>query len=194
MDNKELKPFIEWLPNNIEAFKNKNPEEIVNKLNKLSQSEEGMETISELINQFKNKNQMFKIGGKLGLFNKFENGGKPKVIKELSYVQGMTSKPPKMDKLDYNKEYSDGYRASQFSNEKGDLVQFLQRPNTLSGTKRYITNGLRDTTYVIDVNGAKYKNKPLPWYTPKANEENRKEQFNWLTSRFAEYFPIKNKK
>ena len=192
MNEQELVRFVKWLPSNINEFKDKTPEEVVTILNKMSQTEEGMNTISELINQFKQNSQMFKKGGKLDiLINKFKPGGKPKVVRQLNYVQGMSSLPPKMEKLDYNKEYSDGYRASQFSNKKGDLIQFLQRPNVLGGTKRYITNNLQDTTYVVGANSATYKNKPLPWYTPKANEEHRKERFNWLTSRFAEYFPIK---
>lgn len=126
----------------------------------------------------------------LGSF--FQEGGKtPKKVGTLNYVQGRTSKPAGMDKLDFNNVFSDGYRASQFSNKKGDILQILQQPNTTNGTERRITNNLQDTTYVITNNGAKYKNKPLPWYNPKVNEENRKEKFNWLTSRFAEYFPIK---
>lgn len=195
LNKQELAKFVEWLPSNIDEFKDKNPEEVVTILNKMSQTEEGINTISNLINEFKQTAQMFKIGGKIyPLINIFQKGGKPRVVKELSYVQGMTSLPPKMDKLDFNKVYSDGYRASQFSNSNGDIIQFLQRPNVLGGTKRYITNNLRDTTYVIGDNKEVYKNKELPWYTPKSKEENRKEKFNWLTSRFSEYFPNKNKK
>ena len=158
----------------------------------MAQTEDGINTISNLINEFKQTTQIFKRGGSIYSFiNKFQKGGKPKVVKELTYVQGMTSLPPEMKKLDSNKVYSDGYRASQFSNDGGDIIQFLQRPNNLGGTKRYITNNLRDTTYVVGDNIATYKNRELPWYHPKENEENRKKQFNWLTSRFSEYFPNK---
>lgn len=190
LNKQELTTFVEWLPLNIEEFKDKNPEEVVMILNKMSQTEEGINTISNLINEFKQTTQIFKRGGSIYSFiNKFQKGGKPKVVKELTYVQGMTSLPPEMKKLDFNKVYSDGYRASQFSNDDGDIIQFLQRPNNLGGTKRHITNNLRDTTYVVGDNIATYKNRKLPWYHPKENEENRKKQFNWLTSRFSEYFP-----
>lgn len=194
VNKQELAQFIKWLSSNIDEFKNKTPEETVSSLNKSSQTENGINKIVSFVNQFKQNTEKFQKGGKFdSLINKFRGGGVPIVIRKLNYVQGMTSRPPGMDKLDYNKEFSDGYRASQFSNRNGDLVQFLQQPNSLQGTKRYITNNLRDTTYVIDVNSATYKNKKLPWYTPKVNEENRKKQFEWLNSRFSNYFPTENK-
>lgn len=69
--------FVQWLPSSIEEFKDKTPDEVVTILNKLSQTEEGMKTISGLINQFKQNTSMFKDGGKLGqLINKFQQGGK----------------------------------------------------------------------------------------------------------------------
>lgn len=76
MNEQELAQFIEWLPSNISEFKNKTPDEVVTILNKLAQTEEGMNEISDLINQFKQK-QIFKFGGKLGLnITKFQDGGK----------------------------------------------------------------------------------------------------------------------
>lgn len=70
--------FVQWLPSKVEEFQNKTPEEIVGKLNELAQTEDGMNTISGLINQFKQEQSagMFKQGGKLAyLVNKFKDGG-----------------------------------------------------------------------------------------------------------------------
>lgn len=81
MNEKELAQFVKWLPSNINEFKDKTPEEVVTILNKLSQTEEGMNTISGFINQFKQSSQMFKKGGKLDfLINNFQASTKIKVI------------------------------------------------------------------------------------------------------------------
>lgn len=79
MEKQELAAFVEWLPSNVEEFKNKNPKEIVTILNEMSKTDEGINIISELINQFKETTQMFKTGGKLDLLvSKFKNGGESK--------------------------------------------------------------------------------------------------------------------
>lgn len=73
--------FVQWLPSKVEEFQNKTPEKIVGKLNELAQTEDGMNTISGLINQFKQEQSagMFKQGGKLAyLVNKFKDGGSAK--------------------------------------------------------------------------------------------------------------------
>ena len=78
MEQEELMQFVQWLPSKVEEFQNKTPEEIVGKLNELAQIEDGMNTISGLINQFKQEQSagMFKQGGKLAyLVNKFKDGG-----------------------------------------------------------------------------------------------------------------------
>lgn len=95
MNKEDLTQFIEWLPVNINEFKDKTPDEVVTILNKLAQTEEGLNEISGLISQFKQK-QMFKFGGKLGqLINKFQQGGKSdqrksdkvrKIFMELVYL------------------------------------------------------------------------------------------------------------
>lgn len=66
MEQEELMQFVQWLPSKVEEFQNKTPEEIVGKLNELAQTEDGMNTISGLINQFKQEQSagMFKQGGK----------------------------------------------------------------------------------------------------------------------------------
>lgn len=190
MDETQLMAFIKWLPTRVKELQNKSPEQITQVLNKLSKTPEGKKQLEGLIQEFKSENSaiqpeesepgMFRKGGKLNyLIEKFQNGGKkPTVVRERTYVEGRTSRPSGMDRLDFNREYSDGYRASQYSNNKGDLVQLLQRPNVTGGTERHISNNLRDTTYVLTGNSATYRNRPLPWYTSKANEENRKKQYD----------------
>lgn len=77
LNKQELTTFVEWLPSNIEEFKDKNPEEVVMILNEMSQTDEGIDIISNLINQFKERNQMFEKGGKLNfLVEKLKNGNK----------------------------------------------------------------------------------------------------------------------
>lgn len=77
MNEQELTQFVEWLPSNINEFKDKTSEEIVSILNEMSQTEEGMNTISNLITQFKQSKQSFKRGGKIDyIINKFQSGGK----------------------------------------------------------------------------------------------------------------------
>lgn len=81
MEQEELMQFVQWLPSKVEEFQNKTPEEIVGKLNELAQTGDGMNTISGLINQFKQEQSagMFKQGGKLAyLVNKFKDGGSAK--------------------------------------------------------------------------------------------------------------------
>ena len=43
--NEELQKFIEWIPQNIEEMKDKTPDEIVEVLNNLGQSNEGKKMI-----------------------------------------------------------------------------------------------------------------------------------------------------
>ena len=47
MEKQELIKFIEWLPLNVEEFKESSPEDIINTLNSLSQTEEGNSTIEK---------------------------------------------------------------------------------------------------------------------------------------------------
>lgn len=70
MDKENIIKFIEWLPLNIDEFKNNNSEEVVNKLNELSNTEEGINIISDFITKFKESNKLFKKGGKIDLLIK----------------------------------------------------------------------------------------------------------------------------
>lgn len=77
--NEELQKFIEWIPQNIEEMKDKTPDEIVEVLNNLGQSNEGKKMIETWMSKFKNSTSMLKDGGKMeALVNMFKCGGKPK--------------------------------------------------------------------------------------------------------------------
>ena len=80
--------FVQWLPQNIEKFRDSIPEEIitpieqaqdeqevVNVLNQLSKAEGGKEIITTLFKGFQeSKSQMFKQGGKLAFgLHRFQN-------------------------------------------------------------------------------------------------------------------------
>lgn len=136
MEKQELVKFVEWLPSNVEEFKNKNPEEIVVILNKMSQTEDGINTISNFINAFKQTTQTFKWGGRINLhINKFQKGGKPKIVKESSCIQRITQLPYNINQLNFNNVCSNRYTASR-SSSNSDIVQFLQIPDILRGTKK----------------------------------------------------------
>lgn len=77
--NEELQKFIEWIPQNIEEMKDKTPDEIVEILNNLGQSNDGKKMIETWMSKFKDSTSMFKDGGKMeALVNVFKCGGKPK--------------------------------------------------------------------------------------------------------------------
>lgn len=83
--------FIQWLPQNIQQFKGslpkeiiepiataQSPEEVVNVLNQLSQSQEGNQVVLAMFQAFQEsqKTGMFKKGGKLEqLLTKYQFGG-----------------------------------------------------------------------------------------------------------------------
>lgn len=95
MNNKQqqmMAAFVQWLPQNIKQFEGslpkeiiepiataQSPEDVVNVLNQLSQSQEGNQIVSTMFKAFQEsqKTGMFAKGGKLGqLLNKYQNGGK----------------------------------------------------------------------------------------------------------------------
>lgn len=81
MDNKELQEFIAWLPNNIEDFKGKTPEEVATILNDMSKTEDGMSTIEGMIATFKESVMKYGLGDKIiSLVNKIK-GKKEPVVK-----------------------------------------------------------------------------------------------------------------
>ena len=78
MDEKLIQEFIQWLPQNIEEFANKSPEEIITTINALSKSEDGVKMLQQLITTFQQSKSpnSFKLGGKIeAAINKFQQGG-----------------------------------------------------------------------------------------------------------------------
>ena len=69
--------FVKWLPEHVELFKGLTTEETVSKINNLSTSEEGKETLEQLTKQYRNTEMgIFKEGGKLHQLLCFKTGGK----------------------------------------------------------------------------------------------------------------------
>lgn len=83
-EQEELIKFIQWLPENVEEFKGKTPEEVANALNELSKSEEGNNVIKQWMAAFKKASQMFRKGGKMESFvSKFQGGNTIKEVNPL---------------------------------------------------------------------------------------------------------------
>ena len=100
--------FVQWLPQNIKQFEGslpkeiiepiataQSPEDVVNVLNQLSQSQEGNQIVSTMFKAFKESQKagMFAKGGKLEqLLNKYEPGGKIKTtVKKRTDVNEQTT-------------------------------------------------------------------------------------------------------
>lgn len=78
MDEKLIQEFIQWLPQNIEEFANKSPEEIITTINARSKSEDGTKMLRQVATIFKQSKSpnSFKLGGKIeAAINKFQQGG-----------------------------------------------------------------------------------------------------------------------
>ena len=96
--------FVQWLPQNIQQFEGslpkeiiepiaaaQSPEEVVNVLNQLSQSQEGNQVVSAMFQAFQKsqKTGMFANGGKLGqLLNKYQIGGSLRKRGKLNAYRG----------------------------------------------------------------------------------------------------------
>lgn len=93
MNEEQLIEFINWLPTAVPEFQDASPEQIVQTLNQLYESEEGQATLSQLFTAFQEsknepQSQMFKKGGKLDqLINKAKKG-KKMCCKKKEIVQG----------------------------------------------------------------------------------------------------------
>lgn len=96
--------FIQWLPQNIQQFKEslpkeiiepiataQSPEEVVNVLNQLSQSQEGNQVVLAMFQAFQEsqKTGMFAKGGKLEqLLTKYQSGGSLRQRGKLNAYRG----------------------------------------------------------------------------------------------------------
>lgn len=93
MNEEQLIEFVNWLPSVVPEFKNATPDQIVQALNQMSESDEGQQMLSQLINTFQQAkqsadSQMFKKGGKLAAFvSKYGKGGEM-CCKKKAILQG----------------------------------------------------------------------------------------------------------
>ena len=122
--------FIQWLPQNIQQFEGslpkdiidpiavaKSPEEVVNVLNQLSQSQEGTQIVSVMFQAFQKSKKagIFAKGGKLNyLVQKYQNaaGNLPKkdntFMREIRDVGDTTDTKIYNYRTDYRKTYPNG--------------------------------------------------------------------------------------
>ena len=135
--------FVQWLPQNIKQFEGslpkeisepiataQSPEEVVNILNQLSQSQEGNQIVSTMFQAFQKsqKTGMFAKGGKLGqLLNKYQNGGS---------VSLKTQTPAKRKELKWANIVDNfgrtGKAAKYISRDgKSEITEFLMSDNNL---------------------------------------------------------------
>ena len=98
MNEEQLIEFVNWLPSVVPEFKNATPDQIVQALNQMSESDEGQQMLSQLINTFQQAkqsadSQMFKKGGKLAAFvSKYGKGGEMCCKKKAILQGGMVNK------------------------------------------------------------------------------------------------------
>lgn len=122
--------FIQWLPQNIQQFEGsipkdiidpiaaaQSPEEVVNVLNQLSQSQEGTQVVSVMFQAFQGSQKagMFAKGGKLDyLIKKYQNaaGNLPKkdntFMREIRDFGDTTDTKIYNYRTDYRKTYPNG--------------------------------------------------------------------------------------
>ena len=133
--------FVQWLPQNIQQFEGslpkeiiepiataQSPEEVVNVLNQLSQSQEGNQVVSAMFQAFQEsqKTGMFAKGGKLDyLIQKYQNaaGNLPKrdntFMREIRSVGDTTDTKQYNYRTDYRKTYPNGSVIMQSSTRSG---------------------------------------------------------------------------
>lgn len=98
MNEEQLIEFVNWLPSVVPEFKDATPDQIVQALNQMSESDEGQQMLSQLINTFQQAkqsadSQLFKKGGKLAAFvSKYGKGGGMCCKKKAILQGGMVNK------------------------------------------------------------------------------------------------------
>lgn len=98
MNEEQLIEFVNWLPTAVPEFQNASPDQIVQSLNQMAESEEGQQMLSQLVTAFQESkqtgnSQMFKKGGKMAAFvNKYGNGGCVSCKKKEILRGGMVNK------------------------------------------------------------------------------------------------------
>lgn len=145
--DEELMSFVKWLPEHVELFKGLTTEETVSKINDLSASEEGKETLKQLTKQYKNTEMgIFKEGGKLNYLLCLKKGGN---IQDCGCGKKIEKSQPGGNVA---KQRVDGPGIIGKDVEKnGTEVTYLTRPGQEGSTwytERYVSPDKSDTTYV----------------------------------------------
>ena len=169
--------FIQWLPQNIKQFEGslpkeiiepiataQSPEEVVNVLNQLSQSQEGNQIVSTMFQAFQEsqKTGMFKKGGKLEqLLTKYQLGGSLRQRGKLNAYRGS-----------YPKYVNDGTWTSMNGADIKDVFNgnTLEQNVVTKGINgiprrsvRIITNydmPAKSDTFYVDANGLQARRNP----------------------------------
>ena len=169
--------FIQWLPQNIQQFKGslpkeiidpiataQSPEEVVNVLNQLSQSQEGNQVVLTMFQAFQEsqKTGMFKKGGKLEqLLTKYQSGGSLRQRGKLNAYRGS-----------YPKYVNDGTWTSMNGADiknvfNGNTIEQNVVTKGINGIPRrsirIITNydmPAKSDTFYVDANGLQARRNP----------------------------------
>lgn len=166
MNEEQLIEFVNWLPTAVPEFQNASPDQIVQSLNQMAESEEGQQMLSQLFTAFQESkqagnSQMFKKGGKMAAFvNKYGNGGcvscKKKEILQGGMVNKMAEKMQDGNKMptksinsvlfpSMNYDYSN---LTKPFDENGNIVDTTQsnNPNIFQRFKSWWQRNTQPTT------------------------------------------------
>lgn len=171
MNEEQLIEFVNWLPSVVPEFKDATPDQIVQALNQMSESDEGQQMLSQLINTFQQAkqsadSQMFKKGGKLAAFvSKYGKGGEMCCKKKAILQGGMVNKVAE-------KMQDGGELATLISTETLSNLGLLQKAQDgLSIQPQVKPSGIRGwfwkPTYQPRVDAAGYENN-TPWTGERA--------------------------
>lgn len=144
--DKELINFVEWLPENSGLFEGMTIEETVSKINELSTSDEGKQTLEQLTKQYKGMG-LFKKGGKLNYLLCLQKGGN---IQDCGCGNKIKKGKDGGDKV--VEKRNDGVNGlySRETLNNGTIIEQLSRRNpdeSVTYTERQITP--RDTSYYM---------------------------------------------
>lgn len=179
MNEEQLIEFINWLPAAVPEFKNAEPEQIVQALNQMYESEEGQQMLSQLFTAFQEskadaQSQMFKKGGKLGqLVEKAKKGKKMCCKKKEVLKGGMVNKIT--EKMQEGGELATNTSANTLSNF--GLIPKAQ--DGLSVKPEVRPSGLK---------GLFWK----PTYQPRVDASGYEEDTHWTGERATYYEPNGN--
>ena len=166
MNEEQLIEFVNWLPTAVPEFQNATPDQIVQSLNQMAESEEGQQMISQLFTAFQESkqagnSQMFKKGGKMAAFvNKYGNGGcvscKKKEILQGGMVNKMAEKMQDGDKMPFKSVNSLWFPGMNYDysnltkpfDENGNIVDITQsnNPNIFQRFKNWRQRNTQSTT------------------------------------------------